>query len=249
MSAKLLQISHLGVQFRQPNSTVVAVRDVSLDLSEGETVALVGESGSGKSVTALSVLQLLPYPVAVHTPGSSIRYRDRELVGADEQTLRRMSMAHTPAQEQAADQKAMELLQSSPYSSRLATVGLFLQQVQHSHKLLPNLINARMGNTIFADPRSSGIATLTAGAPGLERRNLTQIAALPLGGRIKVDAWTGQVEISKARPVPLLRPRENKPFEITPMLPYLSRYAVETMRTGMPANGSVGSAGSASGAQ
>ena len=130
------------------------------------------------------------------------------------------------------------------------SVGLFLQQVQRSQKVLPNLISARMGNTIFADPRSSGVATLTSGAPGLERRNLTQIAALPLGGRIKVDAWTGQVEISKARPVPLLRPRENKPFEITPMLPYLSRYAAETMRTGIPANpGSVGSAGSASGAQ
>ena len=88
MSTKLLQISHLGVQFRQPNSTVSAVRDVSIDISEGEIVALVGESGSGKSVTALSVLQLLPYPVAVHTPSSSIRFRDRELVGADERTLR-----------------------------------------------------------------------------------------------------------------------------------------------------------------
>ena len=88
MTTELLQISHLGVQFRQPHSTVVAVRDVSIDIGEGEIVALVGESGSGKSVTALSVLQLLPYPVAVHTPGSSIRFRDRELVGADEKTLR-----------------------------------------------------------------------------------------------------------------------------------------------------------------
>src|SRR5215831_16379258 len=88
MTSQLLQISHLGVEFRQPSNTVVAVRDVSLDVGEGETVALVGESGSGKSVTALSVLQLLPYPVAVHTPGSSIRYRQRELVGADERALR-----------------------------------------------------------------------------------------------------------------------------------------------------------------
>jgi microcin C transport system ATP-binding protein len=88
MGAKLLEVARLGVEFRQPESTVVAVRNVSLDIGDGETVALVGESGSGKSVTALSMLQLLPYPVAVHTPGSSIRYRGRELVGADERTLR-----------------------------------------------------------------------------------------------------------------------------------------------------------------
>ncbi len=82
MSDKLLEIENLGVRFRQAGSAVNAVSNVSLQVSEGETVALVGESGSGKSVTALSVLQLLPYPTAVHTRGSSIRFRGQELVGA-----------------------------------------------------------------------------------------------------------------------------------------------------------------------
>ena len=88
MAGKLLEIARLGVEFRQQDSTVVAAKEVSLDVNEAETVALVGESGSGKSVTALSVLQLLPYPMAMHSRGSSIRFRGRELVGADERTLR-----------------------------------------------------------------------------------------------------------------------------------------------------------------
>lgn len=88
MAAPLLQINRLGVQFRQFGSTVTAVKGVALHIDKGETVALVGESGSGKSVTALSVLQLLPYPVAVHSPGSSIHFQGRELVGANDKLLR-----------------------------------------------------------------------------------------------------------------------------------------------------------------
>ncbi len=90
MPEPLLRISHLGVEFRQSGGAVAAVKGVSLDIAKGETVGLVGESGSGKSVTALSVLQLLPYPIAAHARGSSIRFQGRELVGADEKSLRQV---------------------------------------------------------------------------------------------------------------------------------------------------------------
>ncbi len=90
MGDKLLQIENLGVQFRQGEDVVTAVKGASLHVDEGETVALVGESGSGKSVTALSVLQLLPYPAAVHSPGSSITFRGRQLVGASERELQQV---------------------------------------------------------------------------------------------------------------------------------------------------------------
>ena len=83
----LLSVSDLRVTFATPSGPLEAVRGLSFDVNRGETVALVGESGSGKSVTALSVLQLLPYPAARH-PSGSIRFEGRELVGAPQETLR-----------------------------------------------------------------------------------------------------------------------------------------------------------------
>jgi microcin C transport system ATP-binding protein len=89
MTDPLLQIRDLSVSFDTPGGEVQAVRHLSLDINKGETVALVGESGSGKSVTALSILQLLPYPPARH-PSGSIRFEGQEVVGAPEPVLRRV---------------------------------------------------------------------------------------------------------------------------------------------------------------
>jgi microcin C transport system ATP-binding protein len=89
MSVPLLQIRDLSVSFDTPGGEVQAVRHVSFDIDKGETLALVGESGSGKSVTALSILQLLPYPRARH-PGGSILFQGQELLGAPEPVLRRV---------------------------------------------------------------------------------------------------------------------------------------------------------------
>ncbi len=86
-AAPLLRVRDLSVSFSAPAGELAAVRKVSFDLDRGETLALVGESGSGKSVTALSILQLLPYPTARH-PSGSIMFRGRELLGAKEPVLR-----------------------------------------------------------------------------------------------------------------------------------------------------------------
>jgi microcin C transport system ATP-binding protein len=91
-AAPLLEIRNLSVTFagRGGANPVEAVKNVSFTLDRGETLALVGESGSGKSVTALSILQLLPYPVAAHGSESSVRFDGEELVGAPPERLRRV---------------------------------------------------------------------------------------------------------------------------------------------------------------
>jgi microcin C transport system ATP-binding protein len=85
--AKLLDVRELSIVFRQGQRETLAVDRVSFAVEKGETVALVGESGSGKSVTALSILKLLPYPAASH-PSGSIRFKGQELLQMREDEIR-----------------------------------------------------------------------------------------------------------------------------------------------------------------
>ncbi len=87
--SKILEINDLSVSFGRGIEEVQAVRGISFNIDRGETVALVGESGSGKSVSALSVMQLLTYPLA-HHPTGSVRFNGEELIGAADRRMRQL---------------------------------------------------------------------------------------------------------------------------------------------------------------
>jgi len=133
-----------------------------------------------------------------------------------------MDFKRRPADEEAADAKAVELLKNSPYKDKLGTAGLFLKSLQEHAPDLPNLIRPHLGNA-FAAGKDVRMSALLASAPQLEPKRTDQIAALPLGGRIKLDPWSDQVEMAKAKPVALNSAREKMPFELTPFFPYLTR--------------------------
>ena len=87
MTVPLLEVKDLDVSFGAGDTQISAVKGASFSINSGETVALVGESGSGKSVSALSILQLLPYPIASHSARSSITFKSMQLVASDTKTL------------------------------------------------------------------------------------------------------------------------------------------------------------------
>jgi hypothetical protein len=163
----------------------------------------------------------LAHIVLGHRLDTKLAFNDR-MFFPDESSFQRLDFKHSGADEEAADAKALDLLKNSPYKDKLGNAGLFLKALQQKAPELPNLIRSHLGNSI-ASSKTVRMSTLLAAAPALEERRLDQIAALPLGGRIKVDPWSDQVELSKAKAVALNSSREKMEFEITPFFPYLTR--------------------------
>ena len=140
----------------------------------------------------------------------------------DEKTFERLDFSRDPADEEAADQKALDLLAKSPYKDKLGNAGLFLKALQKRAPQLKHLIRPHLGNSL-AGGETMRMSALLNSAPQLETRRVDQIAALPLGGRVRLDPWSNRVELLKAKPVALLSAREKMPFEVTPFFPYLTR--------------------------
>jgi len=181
----------------------------------------------------------LAHIVLGHNLGSKFAFTDRMLF-SDESTYQNFGFRHNPEEEKAADDKAVELLKNSPYAQKLGAAGLYLKQLQARAPQLSALLTAHLGNGFTDDHgqiiRLSGLMT---SAPALDENKLDQIAALPLGGRIKLDPWLDKVDMIKAAPVSYTSARDKLPFELTPFFPRLSRLGADTATAqNAPATGS-----------
>ena len=147
-----------------------------------------------------------------------------QLLVEDKDTFRHFYFARTPAEEQAASARGIQLLNNSPYKNQLGNAGLFLAALQSRQKEIPNLISAHLGDRVPV------IADLKTAAMPDAKQNPQMIAALPIGGRVKLDPWLDKLDLIKSKPIGSIAEREKMPFEVTPFMPYLTRFGSETAK-------------------
>ena len=165
----------------------------------------------------------LGHVVLGHRLDSQYAFFDQLLVD-DKETFRHFGFARTKDEEEQANAKAVQILNNSPYKTQLGNAGLFLQALDARQKEIPNLISGHLGN------RVPSIGDLKANASADPKQNPQKIAALPLGGRVKIDPWNDKLELIKSKPVGTVAEREKMPFEVTPFMPYLMRYGADTSK-------------------
>jgi hypothetical protein len=165
----------------------------------------------------------LGHIVLGHRLDTKYAFSDR-MIFPDEDVFQKISARERDADEEAADQKGMELLEKSPYKDKLASAGLYLRALESRSHELSWLINPHYGNRTAKGSTVLKMAGLADSAPDLDIQNIKQLPALPLGSRIKLDPWDDHVEMQKSKPVALLSVRDKMSFEVTPMFPNLVRY-------------------------
>jgi hypothetical protein len=165
----------------------------------------------------------LSHIILAHRLDSTYAFFDQLLID-DKETFRHFGFARTPDEEKAANAKAIQLLNNSPYKNQLGNAGLFLTALQTRSKEIPNLISPHLGNRV---PVVNDLMSTT---PVDQKQNPQMIAALPIGGRVKIDPWNDKLELIKSKPVSNVAEREKMPFEITPFMPYLTRYGADASK-------------------
>ena len=166
---------------------------------------------------ATMIAHELSHIVLGHRLDSTYAFFDQLLVD-DKETFRHFGFARTKDEENAANAKAIQLLNNSPYKGQLGNAGLFLSALDSRTKEIPNLVSPHLGNRVPV------VGDLKASSPVDQKQNPQMIAALPIGGRVKVDPWNDKLELIKSKPVGTVAEREKMPFEVTPFMPYLTRF-------------------------
>jgi hypothetical protein len=145
----------------------------------------------------------------------------------DTALIQRLRLALSPQEMEAAAAKATQILANSPYRDKLGNAGLFLKALQERVASLPNLVLANLGNQFASESNIRRLEELAKQAPPAEAGKTEQLAALPLGSRVKLDVWSNQIALLKAAAPTLLSARDTMPFEVTPAAIHLTKLAVK----------------------
>jgi hypothetical protein len=165
----------------------------------------------------------LAHIVLGHHIDTKYAFNDR-LLFPDESTFERIQMHHTDVDDTEAAKKAVALLDKSIYKDKMPNAGLYFVQLQQREKELVALNTPRLGDSLLNSAGEPWLAVIAKRAPKLDQDKLDQIAALPLGSRLRTDSWDDKVYQLKSPPVPLLNARDKMPFEVTPVYYKLTRF-------------------------
>jgi hypothetical protein len=168
-----------------------------------------------------------------HKIDTKYSFNDRMLFN-DEETFTHFWLKRDEKEEAAADKRAGEFIQNSPYKDKLGNAGLFLRALNKRSAALPHLLQPHIGNYIAHNGKVQRMPDLLKVAPELEMGNVGQISALPLGSRLRVDPWNGTVALLQAKPTALLSAQEKMPFEVAPVYLYLTRPKTAAAAQGVP---------------
>ena len=182
----------------------------------------------------------LAHIVLGHNLGSKYAFNDRMLF-SDDATYNNLGFKHIPEEETAADKKAVEMLNNSPYAQKLDNVGLFLKALQIRAPQLNALLTTHLGNPLAENGTVNRLTALATKGPALDNSKLDQVAALPLGGRVKINPWDDKAEMVKTAPVAITSARDKMPFEVTPFYPRLARYGSQIAPSAAPATAAANS--------
>jgi hypothetical protein len=170
---------------------------------------------------ALVLAGELSHIVLGHATPTQFAFNNRTML-SDPELLVRFRFQRSPEELSAAAKKTIEMMRASPYHAT-ASAGLFLKALVSRRSALPRLLQANLGDPVADETALHPLAEFADSAPALEEDKIEQIAALPLGSRVKLNPWNNRLALVKTRPLSLLSAREKMPFEITPFVLYLTR--------------------------
>jgi hypothetical protein len=141
----------------------------------------------------------------------------------DAEILDRLRLGRPAEEVSAASAKAVDLLEKSSDADKLMNAGLFLKALESHAPRLPQLIRSNFGNAVASEERMARLEVLAGAAPELDEESLEQIAALPLGSRVRLDPWSNQVSLRTVKPAEIRTADDKLPFKVTPFLINLKR--------------------------